>query len=56
MDIWSLVIMVAIFLVEYFLGSTKLVKANSLVEAILEAAKKVLVFLKENRQDEEEKK
>jgi hypothetical protein len=39
-------IVLALFLVEWFLGNTKLVKANSSVSLVLEGLKKVLSVFK----------
>jgi len=39
-------IVLALFLVEWFLGNTKLVKANSTMSLVLEGLKKVLTVLK----------
>jgi hypothetical protein len=56
MDIWLIVISIAILVVEYFLGSTKVIKPNSLIETVLEAGKGVLLYLKDQREDDVEEK
>lgn len=54
MDIWMIILTVALLVLEYFLGETKMVKPNSLLSAVLEAAKKILVFFKEQKEEKKE--
>lgn len=56
MDIWMIILSIALLAIEFFLGETKMVKPNSLVAAILDAVKKILVFFKEKKADTGEEK
>lgn len=55
MDVWAIVLAVAILILEYFLGSTKIIKPNSLIETIVESVKGVLIYLRDTREVEEKK-
>lgn len=54
MDIWMIILTIALLVLDYFMGETKMVKPNSLLSAVLEAAKKILVFFKEQKEEKKE--
>ena len=51
MEIWTIILTIALLVLEYFLGETTLVKPNSLLSAVLEAAKKILLFFKKEKKE-----
>lgn len=55
MEFLAILFPILILVIEFFLGNTKMVKENSLISVILEAAKAILVHFKDAPKKEEVK-